>query len=211
MRMRFVLMALLCVGLVGCATSSGDLKCSKAGPQSPRDIGEKAGSNPVTFDFAPDTTKMNLCNIHFHEAAEHKASGYSRLTGEGDHQGWACGDADGPTGERHSGVGPGCKGIALGDTVEVHWVYTSCDTGPGSGLGNCVSCPEEGRTLRVEGRVFRLTEDGADFADFDYDEGSSPAQPKALPAATELVQYLGSTTGPSFNSKICSRFTSGGA
>ena len=37
------------------------------GPQSPRDIDMKAGSNSVIFNQSPDYTKMNLCNIHFHK------------------------------------------------------------------------------------------------------------------------------------------------
>lgn len=77
-------------------------------------------------------------------------------------------------------------------------MFTSCESGPGQGLGSCVSCPEDGRALRVESRVFYLAKEGADFADFDHLEGSSPAQPRSLPAAPERVQYLGSTTGPSY-------------
>ena len=33
---------------------------------------------------------MQLCNIHFHKNAEHKAKGYPHLVGEGDQRGYAC-------------------------------------------------------------------------------------------------------------------------
>jgi len=183
--------------------------CSVAGPQSPRDITQAAGENSVHFDLAEDTSAMNLCNIHFHRSAEHRAPEYSLLTGEGDYKGWACSEPTATAADRDHRDGPGCQGVAAGDTIEVHWVFTSCDTGPGEGLGNCVSCPEEGRSLRVEGRVFVLAEEGADFADFDYVEGSSPSQPAALPAADRLVQYLGSTTGPSYDDETCSPYSVG--
>ena len=49
--------------------------CSAAGPQSPRDIGSIAGENPVTFEKAPPFTGMQLCDVHFHRFAEHRAVG----------------------------------------------------------------------------------------------------------------------------------------
>ena len=45
------------------------------GPQSPRDIDAVAGSNPRSFNDAPASKEMNLCNIHFHKNAEHKGGG----------------------------------------------------------------------------------------------------------------------------------------
>ena len=42
------------------------------GPQAPRDIDLKKGTNNREFSIAPDSRKMNLCNIHFHKNAEHK-------------------------------------------------------------------------------------------------------------------------------------------
>jgi hypothetical protein len=48
-------------------------QCIGAGPQSPRDIDNPAGSNSVKFETAPLIEEMNLCNIHFHRNAEHKS------------------------------------------------------------------------------------------------------------------------------------------
>ena len=210
MKHTLTLGILLCaVLIVGSHPLSAAEACSVSGPQSPRDITQFAGENPIRFDLADDTTAMNLCNIHFHRSAEHRASDYSILTGEGDYKGWACSEPTATAADRHRNGGPGCEGVAVGDTIEVHWVFTSCDTGPGEGLGNCVSCPEEGRNLRVEGRVFVLADEGLDFADFDYVDGSSPAQPASLPTADHLVQYLGSTTGPSYDDETCSPYSVG--
>ena len=64
--------------------------CELAGPQTPRDIDSKAGSNKVTFDVAPKYQDLNLCNIHFHNHAEHKAADYAIYAGDGDLQA-ACG------------------------------------------------------------------------------------------------------------------------
>ena len=46
-------------------TSSADL-CTDFGPQTPRDISFKAGTNKMKFPMAPSHRKMNLCNIHTH-------------------------------------------------------------------------------------------------------------------------------------------------
>lgn len=42
------------------------------GPQAPRDLDSLKGTNARLFSDAPDSTAMNLCNIHFHKNAEHK-------------------------------------------------------------------------------------------------------------------------------------------
>ena len=64
--------------------------CDRAGPQSPRDIENMAGSNPIIWPQALDAKNMNLCNIHFHRNAEHKGAEFSKLAGLGDHQGYVC-------------------------------------------------------------------------------------------------------------------------
>ena len=47
------------------------------GPQAPRDIESAAGTNTRSFEAAPPHTEMNLCNIHFHEGAEHKGGEFT--------------------------------------------------------------------------------------------------------------------------------------
>lgn len=54
------------------------------GPQSPRDIDATEGTNDRLFNTAPDYTEMNLCNIHFHEGAEHKGGEFTTYIGNGD-------------------------------------------------------------------------------------------------------------------------------
>ena len=64
--------------------------CTKAGigPQAPRDLTKLvAGINPVTFAKAPAADKMHLCNVHFHQFAEHKGAEYSGEAGKGDNKG----------------------------------------------------------------------------------------------------------------------------
>ena len=58
-------------------------KCIGAGPQAPRDIDKSAGSNSVMFEEAPAIEAMNLCNVHFHRNAEHKAAAYSTYVEDG--------------------------------------------------------------------------------------------------------------------------------
>lgn len=193
------------LGAPAFAGSGNKMACDTAGPQSPRDITSTAGSNPVSFEVAPPAADMHLCDIHFHRFAEHRASGYSELAGEGDHKGYVCNGVKPATshGEGHS-EGEGCRGIAAGDTIEVHWVFTTCDVQPGPTLGSCFTDTCKDPQLRVEARVFHLTDDGtgADFAQFR----ASPEGKVKLPEATDPVQYLGSTTGPSFNDGSCSPF-----
>jgi len=31
-----------------------------------------------------------------------------------------------------------CGHVKPGDTIEAHWVYSSCDVAPGPGLGSCL-------------------------------------------------------------------------
>ena len=57
--------------------------CEGFGPQTSRDITSKKGTNPVVFSFAPSYEQMNLCNIHFHKNAEHKAKDFSIFAGNG--------------------------------------------------------------------------------------------------------------------------------
>ncbi len=59
--------------------------CVGFGPQTPRDIDHLVGDNKRLFTIAPPSTEMNLCNIHFHENAEHKAKAFSIYAGDGNH------------------------------------------------------------------------------------------------------------------------------
>jgi hypothetical protein len=190
------------------ASASEDL-CTTMGPQTPRDITSKVGLNTTMFDMAPPSTEMNLCNIHTHTNAEHKGPGFEIFAGATDDGGYQCNETPNLTaaelapytGERSY------EGAEPGDTIEVHWVHTTCDTLPGEGLGPCVSCDDP--TLRVETQVLLVTNDGngADMMDFAYlgNSENGLAQPRALPTGTgEPVIFRGSTTGPSYTQSVCS-------
>lgn len=187
--------------------------CEGFGPQTPRDIDNKAGGNSQIFSMAPKYQELNLCNIHFHNNAEHKGKAFAIYAGEGEHGhggGYQCGIGKklgaaelAPTKKEI------CKGLKPGDTIEVHWVHSSCQVKPGNGLGSCLSdkCPNP--ELRVETQVFTLVNDSKamNFKDFDYDGKMVDGrhQAKAIPKGQgRIVEFLGSTTGPKYTESACS-------
>lgn len=188
--------------------------CTGFGPQSPRDIEYGAGTNRSSFAMAPPSSEMNLCNIHTHTNAEHKGPGFRIFAGPGDHGGYKCNETANLTAAElsepeHSGEGV-FHGVKPGDTIEVHWVYSSCDVFPGPSLSSCLikgAC--ENPQLRVESQVFLVVSDAdaLDFADFTYRVAKRGArhQPRNLPSGTGTpIEYLGSTTGTSYDNDTCS-------
>ncbi|MAX32026.1 MAG: hypothetical protein CME72_03030 [Halomonadaceae bacterium] len=180
------------------------------GPQSPRDIDSSAGSNPVVFSAAPASVDMNLCNIHFHKNAEHKGGEFTEYAGNGDGHGYH-------SGYRYAGdfseselrpvseaVCPSEHGnLVPGDTIEVHYVYSTAQVEPGPTLGACMNAADKNPQLRVETQVYALVNDAAarDFGELAA-HGIQDGLHQALniPADTgEPVQYAGSTTGPAYN------------
>ena len=126
------------------------------GPQSPRDIDSSAGNNPVVFSAAPASADMNLCNIHFHKNAEHKGGEFTEYAGNGDGHGYH-------SGYRYAGdfseselrpvseaVCPSVHGnLVPGDTIEVHYVYSTAQVEPGPTLGACLNAANKNPQLRV--------------------------------------------------------------
>ena len=192
--------------------AAAETLCEGYGPQTPRDIASPAGHNSRIWTLAPKPQQMNLCNIHTHTNAEHKGPGFSVYAGDGKFGGYRCNETAALTAEELAdpwdGKGP-FGNVKPGDTIEVHWVYTSCDLSPGEGLGSCMSPACSNPELRVEAQAFLLVNDpeALDFRAFDY--AGAPAhglhQPKALPSGTgRPVVFAGSTTGPSFSQEKCS-------
>lgn len=187
--------------------------CMGYAGQTPRDIDSKTGLNPVKFQLAPPASEMNLCNIHFHKGAEHKAKAFSIYSGNGKNgygSGYQCGiskslsSAELRVPEREI-----CNGLKSGDTIEVHWVHTSCDVAPGPGLGSCLSDTCANPDLRVETQVFTLVNDSSalDFNELGYvgTKVNGVQQAKSIPNDTGTpVEFMGSTTGPSYSQKSCS-------
>jgi len=156
---------------------------------------------------------MNLCNIHFHANAEHKAKDFAIYAGDGKDgygSGYQCGMSKSLTeAELKAPSNEVCKGLKPGDTIEVHWVHTSCDVSPGPGLGSCLSEACANPDLRVETQVFTLVnDDGAlNFNDLSYQGNQQNGfhQAKGLPDTTGIpVEFMGSTTGPKYNEQACS-------
>lgn len=185
--------------------------CEGYGPQTPRDIGSPAGDNTQAISFAPAANLMNLCNLHSHVNAEHKGPGFSISGGTGEHGGWKCNEtASLSAAELAAPDGAAAfEGAKPGDSLEVHWVYSTCNVGPGNGLGSCLSEACSNPQLRVEAQVFLLVNDpdALDFADFAYAGNVVDGlhQPRSLPGGTgDPVRFIGSTTGPSFSESACS-------
>ncbi|MCH8500621.1 MAG: hypothetical protein LAT77_01785 [Aliidiomarina sp.] len=180
------------------------------GPQAPRDIDSPHGTNPRVFGAAPEYAQMNLCDIHFHKHAEHKGGEFTTYAGNGDGHGYK-------TGFRYSGtlstneleptkeaICPSQHGAVYpGDTIEVHYVYSTANAAPGNSLSTCFQESTVNPQLRVEAQVFVLVNDknALDFVELNQ-VGKQNGYYQALGLLNNTgdpVQYIGSTTGPSYN------------
>jgi hypothetical protein len=182
------------------------------GPQSPRDVDAVEGTNPVVFSPAPASSSMNLCNIHFHAGAEHRGGEFTRYAGHGDGKGSG-------SGYQYSGkltaaeLIPASRdvcrgahgGLKSGDTIEVHYVYSSARVTPGPTLGACLSDAIRNPQLRVEAQVYVLVNDrsAGDFTVLaDHGIKGGLYQALNIPGHSgKPVVYAGSTTGPAYNEK----------
>ena len=181
------------------------------GPQSPRDIDSVEGVNHRAFSSAPAVTEMTLCDIHFHENAEHKGGEFTTFAGNGNGHGYGTGfkyngelteaemaPIDHMIGEsEHSDLAPG-------DTIEIHFVHSTAQATLGPSLDTCLSDAIGNPQLRVETVVAVLvSEGGSDFTEMAHiQEINGLNQVPKLPSnlGTPVV-YSGSTTGPSYNEK----------
>jgi hypothetical protein len=182
------------------------------GPQAPRDIAIAGGANNRLFKAAPPYRFMNLCNIHFHEGAEHKGGEFTTYAGNGDGKGYG-------SGYLYNGkltkaelvplnykVGQSKHGdLQPGDTIEVHYVHTTAMVKPGPTLGSCLSEAIKNPQLRVEAQVYVLVNDdrAADFMNL-----TAMAVVKGFHQAVNIptdtgtpIKYAGSTTGPGYSEK----------
>ncbi|MDX8407930.1 MAG: delta-class carbonic anhydrase [Mariprofundaceae bacterium] len=184
------------------------------GPQSPRDIDAKHGTNKRIFSAAPAYTEMSLCNIHFHKNAEHKARDFSIYAGNGNGEGYQSGykydtarlskSELAPT--RHKVCDSAHSTLRPGDTIEVHYVYSTAQVAPGPTLGACLSDAIKNPQLRVETQVYVLVNDkhALDFKKLTgfKKTGTGRYQTTGIPSNTGTpVEYEGSTTGPGYNEK----------
>lgn len=180
------------------------------GPQSPRDIDSAAGTSTRVFEAAPPYTEMNLCNIHFHENAEHRGGEFTRFAGNGDGHGYGTGfefsgtlsaaelaPLETPIGSNEHGD------LEPGDTIEVHYVHSTAQVSPGPTLGACLSEAIHNPQLRVETQVFVLVNDlnALDFRVLtELGTINGLHQTTGILSSTGTpVEYAGSTTGPGYN------------
>ena len=192
------------------ATLSKNTKDKGYGPQSPRDIDTIKGNNTLDFNTAPSYAEMNLCNIHFHENAEHKGGEFTKYQGNGDGHGYLSGyEYSGTLSEveltpvghkvcpnKHDFLEPG-------DTIEIHYVHSTAKVKPGPTLASCLSEAVKNPQLRVEAQVYVLTNDGKgeDFMQLTaIGKKDGFSQALHIPNNTGTpVTYDGSTTGPGYN------------
>lgn len=207
---KISLIALLLASAFLAAPAAAQDICAGFGPQAPRDISMKDGTNPEIFHLSDAADQMSLCDIHAHNAAEHKGPGFSVEVSDGTHSGFGCNESGDLTDAEMTPVEGAFEGAQPGDTIEVHWVYTTCEVEPGPGLASCVSDRCVNPQLRVESQVFLLVNDPAalDFAAFsDIQKTGTRYQTRALPTDTGTpVVFAGSTTGPSFTNAACSPY-----
>jgi len=183
------------------------------GPQAPRDIDSKAGSNDLVFSEAPDYTQMNLCNIHFHKNAEHKGGQFTEYAGNGNGEGYQSGYKaviELSAKETKATHGKICDSshstLRPGDTIEVHYVHSTADIKPGATLGSCLAADVDNNPqLRVEAQVYVVVNDkhALDFGKLTK-VGKKHGKYQAVNMPTDLgapVNYIGSTTGPGYNEK----------
>ncbi|MDX8403367.1 MAG: delta-class carbonic anhydrase [Mariprofundaceae bacterium] len=186
------------------------------GPQAPRDIDAVTGNNHRIFSAAPASTGMNLCNIHFHKNAEHKAHDFSIYAGNGNGEGYQSGYKYDTAGLSKAELAPThhkvCDShhstLRSGDTIEAHYVYTTAQVKPGESLRSCFNkaIAKQNPQLRVETQVYVLVNDkhAASFKNLTkYGKAKSGLyQATGIPDNTGTpVQYEGSTTGPGYNEK----------
>lgn len=180
------------------------------GPQAPRDIDQITGSNQRDFAIAPVYSKMNLCNIHFHENAEHKGGEFTQYAGNGNGHGYG-------SGYKYTGklsaeeltpaeVGVSEHGsLVPGDTIEVHYVHSTAKVKPGPTLASCLSDSTSNPQLRVEAQVYVLVNDpkALNFIELTkIGEKDGYQQALNIPSnAGKAIEYIGSTTGPTYNEK----------
>ncbi|WP_435228761.1 delta-class carbonic anhydrase [Pseudopelagicola sp. nBUS_20] len=181
------------------------------GPQSPRDLNQRAGKNRRVFGEAPVVANMSICDIHFHESAEHRGGSFTKFAGNGDGHGYGTGfkyDGDLSASEIKSidiTVGKSEHGdLRPGDTIEVHFVYSTADATAGPTLDTCLHGSVANPQLRVEAVVGVLVSDGGEdfvkMTQINEIDGykKAPNLPKDLGSP---IVYSGSTTGPDYNEK----------
>ena len=179
--------------------------CRDAREQAPIDVSATAAMGAMASEtwkraMVNDVRGMVLVNVHFHVPAEHRSEGeYS--TREVSETGFSCDEDATPRtdGEASSDAFAHCENVALGDTVELHWVYsTGGERGAeiSDGLGSAFAT-QRNPLIVVRAQVFRVTNGGDGAYD---DDAKSLLSGWNASIVTDALQYIGSTTGSKYDS-----------
>ena len=117
---------------------------------------------------------MTLANVHYHSPAEHRSQG-EFSTPNASEYGFACDDASEATGTARVVATNGddvsdaryafsfCQDVAVGDTIELHWVYSTgaARTGVSDGLSGAFATQNNPYVV-VRAQVFKITNNPSD-------------------------------------------------
>jgi hypothetical protein len=190
--------------------------CSDAGTQSPADVSEGALASGAsilpTNAILRNVSLMTLANVHYHSPAEHRSQG-EFSTPNASESGFACDDASDATGTARVVATNGddvsdaryafsfCQDVAVGDTIELHWVYSTgaARTGVSDGLSGAFATQNNPYVV-VRAQVFKITNNPSDdVADLLVSWNTT--------LVSDAVRYVGSTTGDKYdNVDRCSPF-----
>lgn len=199
------------------AGSGNAVACATAQPQSPKDVssvsyGTKTAQAKV---YNEGIGALKHVNTHYHLGAEHKS-----ITGEYDtahvttttarkllnagtvEYGFYCDTTVNAL--TVSDVAPyafqHCTNTEVGQTYELHYVYSSGGTGISDGLGGAFAL-QANPTVIVRAQVYVVTNNDADdVADLMSGWNASKIDTNVgVSAVSDAVTYSGSTTGRSYN------------
>ena len=188
--------------------SGNAVACATAQPQSPKDVSNAlyGTKTPQARVYDVSLNGLKHVNTHYHLGAEHKSingeydtahvttSAARKLLNAGTVEyGFYC-DAK-VNALTVSDVAPytfeHCSNTEVGQTYELHYVYSSGGTGIADGLGGAFAL-QANPTVIVRAQVYYVTNNDADDVD-DLMSGWNSSR------ISDAVTYSGSTTGRSYN------------
>lgn len=175
------------------------LHCVDAEPQSPRDVSEgyvgtmDSRVDPLGFEVIDHLVHVNT---HFHLGAEHRSEGEYDLQMPEINVGWYCHDDHLTEAQLEPYEFQWCHDVHVGETHEFHWVHSSAGVGLGPGLGGAFASANN-PFVAVQAQVFLVVNDD-DHVNDDLLHHTT--------FSDDVVRYLGSTTGPSYNNDVCSPY-----
>ena len=188
--------------------------CADAGTQSPADVSEGALASGASIlppnEILRNVSLMTLANVHYHSPAEHRSQG-EFSTPNASEYGFACDDAGDATGTARVVATNGddvsdarytfsfCQDVAVDDTIEMHWVYSTGAAGVSDGLSGAFA-KQNNPYVVVRAQVFKVTNNPSDDVADLFSSWNATM-------VSDAVRYVGSTTGDKYdNVDRCSPF-----